>query len=136
MPGRPRVVADSNVIISAFHGAGNPRRVLLLANTGKLELFHSPFIVDEVARILAGRKFRWPLERVAEAIAGLPGNLVLPTGPPIQVARDETDNRILESAVAARADYLVTGDRHLVGLTWYLRTRILTPRAFLDAIGH
>jgi putative PIN family toxin of toxin-antitoxin system len=134
MPRRPRVVADSNVIISAFHGAGNPRRVLQLANAGTFDFFYSPFIVEEVARIMGGPKFKWPAARLREAIEGLPGEIVVPAGRPLHVVADETDNRILECALAAKADFLVTGDHHLLDLGHYFRTRIVTPRAFLATL--
>lgn len=45
------------------------------------------------------------------------------------------DNRILECAVAAEADFIVTGDKHLLELCKFKKTRILKPREFLDLIG-
>ena len=131
---KPRAVADSNVIISAFHGAGNPARVLQRAHAGVFDLFYSPFIVEEVSRIMAGRKFRWPIARLQEALEGLPGGIVIPAGRRLHVVADETDNRILECAVAAKADFLVSGDGHLLELDHYFRTRIVTPRDFLAAL--
>jgi putative PIN family toxin of toxin-antitoxin system len=49
------------------------------------------------------------------------------------VSDDEADNRILECALAARADTIVTGDRHLLQLRRFRGARISTPRQFLDA---
>jgi len=48
---------------------------------------------------------------------------------------DDADNRILECAVAARADYLVTGDRHLLDVGHYFRTVIVTARQFLSEVS-
>jgi len=48
------------------------------------------------------------------------------------VREDEADNRILECAVAADADALVTGDRHLLRLRRFRGTSIMSPRDFLD----
>lgn len=48
------------------------------------------------------------------------------------VERDPKDDMIVATALACRADYLVTGDRHLLDLDPYEGIRILSPRAFLD----
>lgn len=131
---RPRVVADSNVIISALYLGGTPERVLELARKGTIELFYSAFILEEVARILKGVKFRWVDARIADAIGSFPASLVPPARRQLSVVRDPTDNRVLECAVAARAHYLVTGDRHLLDLGFYSHTRILTARELLSTL--
>lgn len=52
------------------------------------------------------------------------------------VAQDESDNRILECAVAAEADYIVTGDlRHLRPLDEYRGIKIRTPVEFLRELS-
>ncbi len=131
MPNTLRVVADSNVIISAFHRGGQPLRVLQAARRGSIRLFYSPFILEEVTRILTSTKFAWLSERVGEALAGLPGEVTIPGPRRLHVVEDEPDNRILECAVAARASFLVTGDQHLLSVGRYFRTRIVTVRDFL-----
>jgi uncharacterized protein len=50
------------------------------------------------------------------------------------VQDDPDDNRVLECAVAGRAGYIVSGDRHLLNLKAYAGIPILTARQFLDAI--
>ena len=131
---RPRVVADSNVIISALYLGGTPERVLELARQGSIELFYSSFILEEVARILKGPKFRWAEARIEDAIGSFPARLAPPARRRLSVVRDPTDNRVLECAVAARAHYLVTGDRHLLELGSYFRLRIVTARDLLNSI--
>ena len=58
-------------------------------------------------------------------------HVVDPGRPRLHALADETDNRILECAVAAHGRYLVTGDRALRRLRKYRRIRILAPRDFL-----
>ena len=128
---RPRVVADTNVIASAFASGGNPKAILLLAASGAIELFASEAILEEVTRVLTGPKFRWAHRRLVDAVTGLPAHIIDPGPSRLAVVRDHDDNRILECAVAARAHYLVTGDRDLLILEQYFRMRILTPRQFL-----
>jgi uncharacterized protein len=48
------------------------------------------------------------------------------------VDEDEEDNKILECALAAKADIIVSGDKHLLKLGKYKKTRILAPREFFD----
>lgn len=131
----PRVVADSNIIISAAYLGGTPERVLHLARQGEIALFYSPFILEEVTRILKGKKFRWTDSRIQDALASFPATLITPGGRRLNVVEDDPDNRILECALAARADYLVTGDSHLLDVGRYFRTQILTAREFLADIS-
>jgi putative PIN family toxin of toxin-antitoxin system len=48
------------------------------------------------------------------------------------IDKDEEDNKILECALAARADFIVSGDKHLLELGKFRKTKILTPREFFD----
>jgi len=50
------------------------------------------------------------------------------------VNEDEEDNKILECALASRADIIVSGDKHLLNLGRFKKTRILTPREFFDSL--
>jgi predicted nucleic acid-binding protein len=61
--------------------------------------------------------------------------LIHPTEPVSLVREDEADTRILECAVAAAADTIVTGDRHLLKLQRFRAIRITTPSEFLGPEG-
>ncbi len=47
---------------------------------------------------------------------------------------DPDDDRVLECAVAGKADYVVSGDRHILKLSSYEGIPILTVRQFMDAM--
>ena len=133
-----RVAIDSNVLVSALHFGGTPEALLLLANEGRVELFVSPFILAETARVLKS-KLGWTDKAVRDTIALIREvvTVVEPTRTVDAVPHDPTDNRILECAVHARADFLVTGDKHhLLPLGTYAGIKIVTPRACLDALEH
>jgi putative PIN family toxin of toxin-antitoxin system len=133
----PRVVLDSNVLISALHFGGKPEELLLLANEGSIELFLSPFILEETARILK-EKLDWRERAVRDALTVIKAvaTLVQPKMRLHVIPHDEADNRVLECAVEARADFLVTGDKHhLLPLRQYKGIQILTPRDCLDALA-
>jgi putative PIN family toxin of toxin-antitoxin system len=132
-----RVAVDSNVLISALHFGGPPEELLTLANEGGVDLFVSPFILSETARVLK-QKLGWTDKAVRDALVLVTevATVVEPTITLNAVAADEPDNRILECAVHAHVDFLVTGDkRHLLPLSRYRGIRILTPRECLTALG-
>ena len=131
-----RVVLDTNVIVSGLNFPGNEHLVLELALRGRFELYVSTFILEEAAGVL-GRKFDWDAERSSQALSAL-GNaatVIYPRRLPEVIEGGHADNRILECAVEASADYLVTGDRrHLLPLGTHEGVRILNAPRFLSAL--
>ena len=127
-----RIVADSNVLISAYHFRGTPARVIDMAVNGEIELTISDAILEEVRRNLRD-KFDWPEKQLAELESIIAGyaNKVSPSKCLDVVKADPTDNRILECAQAGEADYIVTGDNHLLRLRQFGNIRILKPGDFL-----
>jgi putative PIN family toxin of toxin-antitoxin system len=131
-----RVVADTNVYVSAIVFGGTCEEVLVLARAGLVDLYVSPPILSEL-RVVLGRTFGWPPARVREALAevGALAALVRPSHRLKEVTSHEQDHRVLECALAADADFLVTGDkRHLQRLKAFQGIRIVSPRAFLHAL--
>jgi uncharacterized protein len=131
MAGVPRVVVDSNILISAIAFGGKPEDVVRLADRGEIRLYLSPYILDEVRRILLGPKFSVALSDIEDFLDFLRFTTVRRRAPALHVSRDPKDNPILECAVAARADFLVTGDRDLLDLERYEKIRIVTPADFV-----
>ena len=130
-----RVVLDTNVLLSALAFPGSkPDQVLQRVRRGEVELFLSVFILAELERILRD-KFRFTKRQTDERVAvnRRMATLVEPTERIALVAAKDDDNRVLECAVAAHADYLVTGDKeHLLPLRSIGKTQIVTPAAFLE----
>ncbi len=132
-----RVVLDTNVIVSGLNFPGNERLLLDLARRGRFEWYLSPFILDEVAGVLA-RKFGWTEDRVEEVLERFrqAATAIDPPRCPEVIEGGHADNRILECAVAASADYLVTGDRrHLLPIGEHRGVQILSPPRFISALG-
>ena len=131
-----RVVLDTNVIVSGLNFPGNERMVLELALRGRFELFLSWFILGEVSGVLT-RKFGWDQERTVRAVSALQNaaTIVEPARLEEVIADGHADNRVLECAVAANADYLVTGDRrHLLPIGEHRGTGIVNAPRFLSAL--
>lgn len=127
------VVFDTNIFISAIIFGGNPRRCLELARNGEVELFSSRAILLELAEKLR-EKFLWDETEIREVIEGLLifGRVVSPEKK-VKKAKDEDDNRILECALEAKADFIVSGDKkHLLSLEKFEGIPIISARQFLD----
>lgn len=132
-----RVVLDTNVIVSGLNFPGNERMVLELALRGRFELFLSWFILGEVSGVLT-RKFGWDQERAVRAISALQNAAAIVEPPRLVeiIEGGHADNRVLECAAAANADYLVTGDRrHLLPIAEYQGARIVNAPRFLSLLN-
>lgn len=134
----PRAVFDSNVLISAFRFPGSvSEKALTLCLAGAARLVTSPAIVDEVEEVLR-RKFGLDAKDAAAIGAFIreASECVEPQVSIQAVEADPDDDAILECALWAEADYVVTGDNaHLWTLDPFRGVRILGPRAFVEAFG-
>ena len=130
------IVCDTNVLISAIIYGGNSERILLSAEKGELTIFISPAILLELSRILRV-KFKWQEYQIHEAISYL-GKLcsVIKANERItRIKTDPSDNRILECAIKAKADYIISGDkRHLLPVKKFRGIPIVSPAAFLASM--
>ena len=126
-------VVDSNVYISGLNFGGLPEAVLRLAQAGAFVLCLSPPIEQETRRILA-EKFAWAEPDIDRAFRKIrkSAHLVIPAIT-LTEAADPDDNRVLECAVTAQADLIVSGDNDLRRLGRYRDIPILNPRQFLDS---
>lgn len=112
----PRVVFDTNIFLSAFTFGGKPEIAFEMARAGRIRLIVSTPILGELAAILKS-KFAWDDEDIQEAliVIGRHAELVKP-GMRLGVLEDDADNRVLECAVEGRAEWIISGDRHLLNL--------------------
>ena len=128
-----KVVFDTNIFVSALTLPGGRGDVALRRIVdGHDTLALSKPIIDELLSVLA-RKFareREELARVALFLSSI-AELVVPLEP-ITALADESDNRILECAVRACAEVVVTGDRAMLELGEYQGIRISSLSDYLD----
>jgi putative PIN family toxin of toxin-antitoxin system len=127
-----RVVFDTNILVSALvfpGGQGEAALRRIITQTDQLLL--SRPILDELLDVL-GRKFARDAEELAHVAVFL-SELAVVVAPKrrLRVVKDEPDNRILECAVAGRAEAIVTGDKALLALKRYGDTHILALRDYL-----
>lgn len=128
-----RAVADTNEYISALNFGGITEEVLALGRAQAIQICISPSILKEIEGVLIW-KFKWSAKRVREAIAAIQEftELVHPEETIHAITADEPDNRILECALKAKAEVVITGDDHLQQLKTFRGIPILSPREFLE----
>ena len=129
------VVFDTNVLLSMLGFPGKRLAVLWeIIQEGKVDLFLSEFILGELSKNLRV-KVRLDPRDITDLLRILKGHAqILNPSQTVDVVKEkDADNRILECAVEAKADVLVTGNfKHLRPLGHFQGIAILTPREFLD----
>jgi uncharacterized protein len=130
---KARVVLDTNVWISGLLWTGPPHEILRLAEEGQLVVVASPAIVEEVVEALGRPKFGQRLATLRTSVRELLESLLTvaevcpsPRVAPV-VTADPEDDGILACARATRAQWLVSGDRHLLAVREYRGIRIVSP---------
>lgn len=130
-----KAVLDTNILLSALIWRGAPYHCLLSAQAGFFELIISEEILTELSRVLV-KKFKIEKPKVEEFIT-----LVRSTGRLVSIAEsirviadDPSDDKVIETAVSAHADFIVTGDQHLLKLKKYQNFRIIKAAEFLQEI--
>lgn len=128
-----RVVFDTNIFVSALvlpGGRADEAMARILA--GRDRLIVSKAIIRELLAVLAGKFSRDPeeLAHVAVYLAEI-GELVRP-GRRVKVLTDDSDNRILETALTGRADLIITGDHAMLKLGRYQEIGIISLREYLQ----
>jgi uncharacterized protein len=130
------VTADTNILVSAIaYPRGNPRRLLEMALAGEINVAVSQPILTEMADVLA-RKFNATPDDIVEAraIVTRAARTVQPAVKLDVIKEDPDDDRILECAVSAGSDYIVTGDKDLLRLGHYDAIRIVNVADFLEIV--
>ena len=137
-----RVVADTSVVVSALLWMGLPHRLLTAAEAGRIDLYTSPVLVEELAGVLIRPKFAARLRALRVTPEELVSchvsvaHLVRPRPIAPVIVEDPADDAVLACALAAQAPYIVSGDGHLLDLKRYQSIHIVSPRTFLTDILH
>jgi putative PIN family toxin of toxin-antitoxin system len=128
-----RVTLDTNIYVSALEFGGVGARLLGMARAGMIGIDVSDAILDELMTVLRD-DFAWEAYRLhfaREQLARL-GNLVTPHKTIDAINEDPDDNRILECALEAGSEFIVTSDKDLLRLKEYGNVRIVTASQLLD----
>ena len=129
------VTADTNIYISGLNFSGPPQAVSESGPGRGVGLAITEAVMDETLRVLRD-KFHWSEDALREAEANISAftGRVKPSQVVEVIEVDPADNQILECAVAARSDFIVTGDQHLLRLGRYGNIRIIKVADFLELV--
>jgi putative PIN family toxin of toxin-antitoxin system len=136
----PKVVLDTNVWISAFLWGGKPAEIIKAAEQNRVVIFVSEEIVAEISRVLAYPKIRSIYQAVELSRETLIQTVLriakfVKVTKKLDVVREHSaDNKFVECALAAGADYIVSGDKHLLKVGCYKKTQIVSVKEFLKKI--
>jgi uncharacterized protein len=131
-----RIVLDSNVVISGFLFGGLPARLLQHAISGAAQCFTSLAILDEIRDVLQRPKFGLSPEQALTFVEELHElcRIVTTRERVRAVPADPDDNAVLECAMEAAANVVVSGDAHLLALRQWKGIRILSPSEAITEI--
>ncbi len=131
----PRAVLDTNVLVSGLGWSGPPATILNAVSDERVMLITSAPLLDELRRVLVYPK----LAKVVGDAAGLAdmiaaSSVVVEPDRLLAIVNDESDNRVLEAATSAAADYIVSGDADLLDLGSFEGIPIVTAAQFVTGV--
>lgn len=134
MKPKPRVIFDTNIFLSGIFFGGNPQACLELARESSIQLFSSKTLLLELAQKLL-KKFELDWTQVEDVIVGIKkySTVIEPKTQFHVIKNDPPDNRILECAIDAKVDYIISGDKkHVLSLKKFKNIPIVSAKEFLD----
>ena len=138
----PRVVLDTNVLVSATlkQGPSVPDSILQALKNQRFILLTSPSIIFEVENVmnreeitrrspLTPKKRKLFVENLLKISVATSDRLKMQA-----VRNDPDDDKFVACAIEGQADFIVSGDKHLLELNEYQGIRIISPKEFLDQL--
>lgn len=133
-----RAVIDTNVLLSGLFWRGAPHHCWNKFAAGSSLLVASPELLDELATVVGRPKFAAIVartnisrEHLLDEVYRL-SEVIEPTPLPGPICRDPDDDAVLALAVAANADWIVSGDQDLLSLREFQGIRVVNPE---EAVG-
>jgi putative PIN family toxin of toxin-antitoxin system len=132
-----RVVLDTNVLVSGLaYPGGVPGRIVSVWRQGGLDVVLSRYILDEMSRVLPRlSRIRLGQDEIRDLVDSFTflADIAEPDGGRNESLRDAADQQVLGTLFAAKADYLITGDKDLLALAE--KYPIVTPAMFWERHG-
>ena len=130
-----KIVVDTNILISAFvFPSGVIQEIFERIITRDYELGISQEILSEFEEVLF-KKFSLNKGKINQIIEFINRNSTLVSHKKrLEVIKDEPDNRILECALEFQANYIISGNRHILSLKKYNKIKILKASDFLKKV--
>jgi len=131
-----KIVLDSNIFVSSFYWAGNPRKVFDRVTNGLDELYITDEILEEINSVMSRKKFDTSINEIKEYVKIIESYSIKLSLKKIseKISRDENDNKILQCGFDGNVDFIITGDNDLLVLKEYKKIKILKPKEYLDIV--
>jgi putative PIN family toxin of toxin-antitoxin system len=135
-----RLVLDTNVVVSGLLWDGLPSQLVRAGRDESIELFTSAWLIAELSHTLSYPRLGKKIDASGFSVGQLVNMysrfavVVEPTPVP-RLAPDLDDDVVIGTAIAAKADFIVTGDKPLLSVQIFAGGRIISVREALDAIG-
>ena len=137
-----KIVLDTNILVSGTFWSGEAFQILQLVELKKAECFTSKEILEEYYRVLESSEIVEKTEEKKLAVKATAlkaielSKIVEPKTKLNEIKEDPDDNKILECALEAKADYIITYDeKHLLRRKEFAGIKIITPKEFLKKIN-
>jgi len=136
-----RAVYDTTILVSGIVATMDPIALVINAViSGQVELVISPYILEELRRTLTSKQYF--LDRITEEerekyLSSLDAvaTLITPYREISGIVTDPNDDPIIDLAISARVEYLVTGDKRILAVGEYEGAKMLTAREFYDVLN-
>jgi putative PIN family toxin of toxin-antitoxin system len=132
-----RVVFDTNTVVSGFLWSGAPAQAIFAAIEGKFQLLATEILLSELERVLSRKKFASRFAALGKTPQSFLANyralaeIVQPAEIASIVVDDPTDNAIIACAIGGKAEYIISGDAHLLNIAIYQNIPIWTINRFI-----
>jgi len=132
-----KVVIDTNIFVSGFGWNGKPEEVLKLIKDCQIINYASTEIFEEIRRVVSYPKLSFPelLQIKILEFVLFYSEFVEPQKRILTVTEDPDDNKFLECAIEAKAEYILSGDSHLLNMKKIKTVKIVSASEFLDIIS-
>jgi uncharacterized protein len=132
-----KAILDTNVLISGIFWRGAPFEILQAWQEQRFRLVITVPILNEYSRVAGEitKKYSIPILSNIFNLIELHSEIVEPVSFAQAVCTDPDDDKFLEAAVGAEADYVISGDAALLRVKRYHRTQIVTPSQFLKLLA-
>lgn len=131
----PKVVLDTNIVVSALVYGGKPEQVYNLVLNKQIFAITSSILLAELTETLI-KKFNFDLDRIKQLEKITKRNFqTIHPKKTIKLLPDQDDNCVLEAAIEGNCDYIVTGDKELLKLGLYKNIKIVTADRFLNTLS-
>lgn len=138
-----KIVIDTNLFISAVLSAkGKPAQILDLVKEEKLELFISKPILQEIEKVFSYHHIKKIHNLNQSEINNILDDIIkfakfTPNELSIKAIKDDSnDDKFLECAIEAKADFIISGDHHLTNLKIFQEIKIVTPTEFIKLLSN